>query len=255
MPFEVEEKWREYFRTKNTELRNQLAINYQGLVHYVAQGFRYEGVSVLEWKDLLSSGNVGLLEAIERFDPARKIKFETFAILRIRGAILDTLRDIDWVPRLMRKNIKKVMRALSDLQAHLKRNPGESEIAEKLGISLGDYHKVLNSMSSVRFVSMHELVSINGEADIPREKYIDSLRQDYGESVDDYNELKNLMYKKIHNLPTKERLVLILYYYEGLNLAEIAKVLNVTESRVCQLNSQALMRLRILLGKEEANIA
>ncbi len=251
MQSEIDEKWREYIKTKSANERNQLALKYQGLVQYVARGFQHEGVSVLESNDLLSAGNMGLLEAIERFDPTRNIKFETFAILRIRGAILDTLRNIDWIPRSTRKNIKQVIRAISDLQVELKRHPTEPEISEKLGISIRDYGKILSTMASVRFVSLQDIVSITEGNEMIREGLIENTENDYDEEIEDYNELKKSIYEKIKSLPAKERLILILYYYEGLNLAEIAKVLNVTESRVCQLNSQALMRLRIVLRQEK----
>lgn len=251
MHLEVDKIWREYMQTRNPMVRNQLALEYQGLVQYVARGFQYEGVSVLESNDLLSAGNVGLLEAIERFDPTREIKFETFAILRIRGAILDTLRNIDWMPRSTRKNIKQVIRAISDLQVKLKREPTEPEIAEKLGISIRDYGKISSSMASARFVSLQDIVSFTGGGETSRNEFIENTDNGYEEEIEDYNELKESIYEKIKSLPAKERLILILYYYEGLNLAEIAKVLNVTESRVCQLNSQALMRLKIVLRQEK----
>jgi len=250
----MDEKWREYMRTKSAGLRNQLALEYQGLVQYVARGFQYEGASVLESSDMLSAGNVGLLEAIERFDPTRNIKFETFAILRIRGAILDTLRNIDWIPRSTRKNIRQVIRAILDLQVKLKRDPTEPEIAEKLGISIRDYGKILNSMASVRFVSLQDIVSFTDGSEMTRDGFIEDSDNGNDKEIDDYDELKKSIYDKIKSLPAKERLILILYYYEGLNLAEIAKVLNVTESRVCQLNSQALMRLKIVLTQEKVYV-
>lgn len=254
MHSEVDKKWREYMQTRNPRVRNQLALEYQGLVQYVARGFQHEGVSVLESDDLISAGNMGLLEAIERFDPTRKIKFETYAILRIRGAILDTLRNIDWIPRSTRKNIKQVMKAISDLQGKLKRNPSETEIAEKLGISIHDYGKILSSLASIRFVSLQDIVSFTGGGEASRKEFIEDTNNGYEEEIEDYNELKESIYEKIKGLPAKERLILILYYYEGLNLAEIAKVLNVTESRVCQLNSQALMRLKIGLRQEKVYV-
>ncbi len=247
----VEKKWIDYIKSRNPKLRDQLVIQYQPLVYYVAKGFQRgnEHTGVLEWDDLISAGMLGLLDAIDRFDPERNIKFETYAILRIRGAILDTLRSIDWAPRNTRKKIKKVMNTMAELQNQLKRNPTEVEISSALNISVDEYRKVLDEMTLTRFISLQDLIVLNNDDKVTREKLIHDtgIDDDYHDSNDD---LRDVITHALENMPAKERLLLVLYYYEGLNMSEIASVLNITESRVSQLNSQALIRLKVLLTEK-----
>ena len=242
MPQEIEFIWKNYQQNKDAKNREALVEHYLPLVQYVAKGFSGGLSGVLEFGDLVGAGMMGLLESIDRFDLGKEIKFETFAIIRIRGAILDILRQIDWAPRMTRKKVKGAIKALADLQIKYGRNPSEQEIADYLGVSLDEYRKILSSMSTVRIVSLQDLIYLDDNDKIERESVIsDESDYSFGYEKDDFvEEIKSIISK----LSTKERLVLILYYYEGLNLAEIANVLNVTESRACQLHAQVLLRLK-----------
>jgi RNA polymerase sigma factor for flagellar operon FliA len=240
--------WSEFACTKNARLRDLLVRHYEPLVKYVASGFRIPQESVLEWNDLVGAGNIGLIEAVDRFDPQREIKFETYASLRIRGAIVDMLRNIDWAPRMIRKNVKRVIRAMSDLQSRLSRSPLETEIAEEIGLSIEDYHKILDSMVSIRFVSLQDVIYFD-ESEFKREQFIEEPWSNEDNFLED-SETQQQLNESIKELPAKERLILTLYYYEGLNLAEIGATLGVTESRACQMHAQSLLRLKTLLCQE-----
>ena len=241
--------WSEFSTTKDGRLRDVLVKHYQPLVKYVASGFKVPQASVLEWNDLVGAGLVGLIEAVDRFDPQREIKFETYASLRIRGAILDVLRNIDWAPRQIRKNVKRVIQVMSSLQAKLSRSPTEAEIAEQLDLSIEDYHRILDSMVSVRFLSLQDVIYLE-EAEFAREQFVEEPWTQAGHFLEE-EEMQQHLSEGLKAMPAKERLILMLYYYEGLNLAEIGATLGVTESRVCQMHAQALLRLKVLLSEEE----
>ena len=241
--------WREYCSTKKLELRDKLVYQYQHLVGYVAKGFQSYGSGVIDWDDLVSAGTIGLIEAIDRFDPERNIKFTTFATFRIRGAILDVLREIDWAPRKLRSTVKQVYKVISDLQNKLGRNPTEDEVAEKMSISVKEYRKVLESIYTDRFVSLQDIVFQHEEGKISLESFIDNQQDEQWRQSSE--ELQKQLKDILKALPTKERLVLTLYYYEGLNLADIASVLDVTESRVCQIHAQSLLLVKAKLLKRD----
>ena len=241
---DVIHNWQSYKQKKDDLSREALVKHYQPLVNYVARGFNGHSSRVLEFCDLVSAGMMGLLEAIDRFDPAKEIKFETFAVLRIRGAILDSLRHIDWAPRLTRKKVKSAIKNISELQDSLGRNPTELEISDKLGISLEEYRKILHCMNSMRIVSLQDVIYIDENSEVTREQSINNRVQD---DFYDPHSSKNLtedLAAILQRLPAKERLVLTLYYYEGLNLLEISEILDVSESRVSQLHAQSLMRIK-----------
>ncbi|HPG37958.1 MAG TPA: FliA/WhiG family RNA polymerase sigma factor [bacterium] len=247
----VNEIWQEFARTKSRQSRDQLVLHYQSLVGYVAKGFQSFGSSVLEWDDLISAGTLGLIEAIQRFDISRNIKFTTFATFRIRGAILDVLREIDWAPRKVRSNVKQVYKVISDLQNKLSRNPTEEEVADKLAIPLEKYHKILESMYTDRFVSLQDIVFQHDDNEISRETFIESYQGEEYFAAQWNDDLEEQLKDILKKLPTKERLVLTLYYYEGLNLADIASVLDVTESRVCQIHAQSLLLVKAQILKKD----
>jgi RNA polymerase sigma factor for flagellar operon FliA len=244
----IKELWKNFHEDNDQEAREKLVKHYEPLVHYVASGFKNGQSTVIDFGDLLGAGMMGLLESIERFDPNKCIKFETFAVIRIRGAILDILRQIDWAPRMTRKKVKQAIKAISHLQIKLGRNPSESEIAEELGISLADYRKILQNMNSVRLVSLHDIIFIDEDEGISREEMIKNIWERESGINPEMSELYDEIKRIVKELPAKERLVLTLYYYEGLNLAEIADILTVTESRACQLLSQILLRLKSRLS-------
>ena len=242
--------WQEYCSNRDRKLRDKLVYYYQHLVGYVAKGFQSYGTGVIDWEDLVSAGTIGLIEAIDRFDPERNIKFTTFATFRIRGAILDILREIDWAPRKVRSNVKQVYKTISDLQNKLGRNPTEEEVADKLGMTLGEYRKILESIYTDRFVSLQDIVFQHEEGETSLDNFIENNNND------DYwrqssEELQKQLKEILKSLPTKERLVLTLYYYEGLNLADIASVLDVTESRVCQIHAQSLLLFKAKILKRD----
>jgi len=247
----INELWHEYAKTKSPKLRDILVTHYQSLVGYVAKGFQSINTSVIDWNDLVSAGTIGLIEAIQRFDPSRNIKFTTFATFRIRGAILDVLREIDWAPRKVRSNVKQVYRVISELQNKLARNPTEEEVADKLGISIEKYHKILESMYNNRFVSLQDIVFQHDEGCVFRDSFIDSYQDDDEFTSTSNEELQNQLKEILKSLPSKERLVITLYYYEGLNLADIASILNVTESRVCQIHAQSLLLVKSKILKKD----
>ncbi len=242
--------WQEYAATKNRTLRDKLVYHYQHLVGYVAKGFQSYNSGVIDWEDLVSAGTIGLIEAIDRFDPDRNIKFTTFATFRIRGAILDVLREIDWAPRKVRSNVKSVYKAIAELQNKLVRNPTEDEVAEKLDISVEEYRKILESVYTDRFVSLQDIVFQHEEGNASLDSFVENQQNDdyWRQSTE---ELEKQIKGILKDLPTKERLVLTLYYYEGLNLADIASVLDVTESRVCQIHAQSLLLLKTKIIKRD----
>jgi len=198
---------------------------------------------VVDREDLLHVGVIGLMSALEKYDAKRNVQFETYARFRIRGAVLDEMRSRDWVPRSTRSKDNKLEAAFEKLQVQLGRFPDEEEIAEFLKMTMEEYYELLDESRCITMISSEDLPG----------DYLDSLsREEVMETIDHGNplellkssELKAGMKRAIDQLPEKERLVLALYYYEELNMREIGKVLNLTESRVCQLHTQAIFRLR-----------
>lgn len=196
---------------------------------------------------LINVGILGLMDALDKFDPSRNVQFETYAKFRIKGAVLDELRAHDWVPRSVRDKNQKIEEAIHTLKKKLKRAPTEEEIALHLGITLDDYHKLITDGMPCTIISASDLAP----------EYIDTHAEwdwlytlDQGNPLEmlTHEETREVLKKAIHELPEKERLVLTLYYYEELTMKEIGEVLRITESRVCQLHSQAVLRLRSALG-------
>ena len=180
----------------------------------------------------------------EEYPIIPEIKFEAFAVLRIRGAILDSLRHIDWAPRLTRKKVKSAIKTIAALQDRLGRAPTEIEISHDLGISLEEYRKILQCMNSTRIVSLQDVMYIDENGEVTREQSLNNSVQDDFYDPHDSKNLKEDLAAILKILPAKERLVLTLYYYEGLNLLEISDILDVSESRVSQLHVQSLMRIK-----------
>jgi RNA polymerase sigma factor for flagellar operon FliA len=198
--------------------------------------------------DLISYGIFGLIDAIEKFDPARAIKFETYAISRIKGAIIDELRAMDWVPRSVRSRAREIEAAYVSLENSLRRVPSDQEVADHMGISLKEFQDILAKLSYTSVVSFEELW-VGGERD-ESQNAIGSIRDDTAEdpvAIFETAEVKDILAGAIDKLPERERTVIALYYYEGLTLKEIGQVLGVTESRVSQLHTKAVLRLRAKL--------
>jgi RNA polymerase sigma factor FliA len=221
------------------------------LVKYVAGRMSSGLPAHVEESDLISYGLGGLISAIERFDLSREIKFETYAITRIRGAIIDELRTLDWVPRSVRARAREIERANMRLEARFQRAPTDEEMATELEISLGDFQEALVQISNSTIVALDELWHVSGGGD--QVSLLDTLPDrgalDPQQAIDE-SELRDRIAYAIAALPEREKLVVALYYYENLTLREIGEVLGVTESRVSQLHTKAVLRLRSKLAGE-----
>src|SRR6266542_2903574 len=242
----LESLWRDFKVSHDEGLRERLILHYSPLVKYVAGRVSVGFPATIEQADLVSYGIFGLIDAIEKFDIERQIKFETYAINRIRGAIIDELRAIDWIPRSVRFKAREVERALGELESRLLRPPSDAELAEELGVSLDDLQETLNQINLVSVVALDELMSVGGEkgeAVSLVDTLADSKAADPQMSFES-EEIRHILAQAINHLPERERLVITLYYYEGLTLAQIGQVLGVTESRVCQMHTKAVLQLR-----------
>jgi RNA polymerase sigma factor for flagellar operon FliA len=241
--------WREYRRTKDQGVRDRLIVMYAPLVKYVAGRLGSGLPAHVDEGDLVSYGLLGLIGAIERYDPDRDIKFETYAMARIKGAIIDELRALDWVPRSVRSRAREIERAIGELEAKLGRAPTDEEIAGKIGISPDELEESLTDISRSSIAALDELWSVSGEGD--QISLLDTIEDPAGarpaEALDE-TETKELLADAISRLPEREKLVVTLYYYEELTLREIGEVLGVTESRVSQLHTKAILRLKSRLA-------
>src|SRR6478672_6033689 len=238
--------WKEFKDTADPQLRERLILHYSPLVKYVAGRVGVGLPPNIEQADLVSYGIFGLIDAIVKFDISRAIKFETYAISRIKGAIIDELRAIDWIPRSVRYKAREVEKAYAALEAKLHRSPTEAEVAEELGIKLEDLHTIFSQVSFVNVVALDELMSAGGEKGDSL-SLVDTLEDTKAEdpvAAFESEETKYLLAKAINTLPEREKIVVTLYYYEGLTLAEIGQVLGVTESRICQMHTKAVLQLR-----------
>jgi RNA polymerase sigma factor for flagellar operon FliA len=241
--------WLEFRRTKDKALRDRLILTYAPLVKYVAGRLGSGLPAHVDEGDLVSYGLLGLIGAIERYDPARDIKFETYAIARIKGAIIDELRALDWVPRSVRSRAREIERAIAELEAKLGVAPTDEQIAQKIGISVDELEESLTDISRSSIAALDELWSVSGEGD--QVSLMDTIEDETGprpEAALDETEMREALADAIARLPEREKLVVTLYYYEELTLREIGEVLGVTESRVSQLHTKAVLRLKARLA-------
>jgi RNA polymerase sigma factor for flagellar operon FliA len=249
---QLEELWREFKEGGDLAVRERLILHYAPLVKYVAGRVGVGLPPNIEQADLVSYGIFGLIDAIEKFDLSRAIKFETYAISRIKGAIIDELRSIDWIPRSIRSKAREVERAYASLEAQLHRTPTEPEVAAELGIGLDDLHAIFGQVSFVNVLALDELLNVNGEKG-DKVSLVDTLEDTRVEDpvrAFESQETKHLLARAINLLPEREKIVVTLYYYEGLTLAEIGQVLGVTESRICQMHTKAVLQLRVKLADQ-----
>ncbi|MFC0600781.1 RNA polymerase sigma factor WhiG [Streptomyces palmae] len=249
-PATLEELWRSYKATGDERLREQLILHYSPLVKYVAGRVSVGLPSNIEQADFVSSGVFGLIDAIEKFEPERAIKFETYAITRIRGAMIDELRALDWIPRSVRQKAREVERAYARLEAALRRTPSEAEVAAEMNIGLDELHGVFSQLSLANVVALEDLLHVGGEGG-ERLSLMDTLEDTAADNpveVAEDRELRRLLARAINTLPDREKTVVTLYYYEGLTLAEIGQVLGVTESRVSQIHTKSVLQLRAKLA-------
>jgi RNA polymerase sigma factor FliA len=251
-PIELRELWRRYKTEGDSRVRERLVVAYSPLVKYVA-GRTAAGLPPhVEEADLISYGLVGLISAIERFDLSRDIKFETYAIMRIKGAIIDELRSLDWVPRSVRARAREVERANAKLEHVLQRAPSDQELAAELGITVDELNESLLAISHSSVVALDELWSVSdssGDQVSLMDTIEDPGAPDPARALD-VGDLKDRIADSIARLPEREKLVIALYYYENLTLREIGEVLGVTESRVSQMHTKAVLRLRSRMQEE-----
>ena len=240
----VVELWSRFKADADPAARERLILQYSPLVKYVAGRVSVGLPSSVEHGDLVSYGMFGLIDALEKFDPSRGFKFETYAITRIKGAIIDELRSIDWIPRSVRSKAKKVERALVELERKLDRTPTEEELAAELDMDVDDLQQLLTQVSLTSIAALDE--TMPGE-DGDRQALVDTLEDedspDPQEVVLDA-ELRSILSEAINRMSEREKTVIVLYYFEGMTLAQIGEVLGVTESRVCQMHTKAVLGLR-----------
>ena len=249
---ELKDLWRRYKATGEDRARERLVVAYSPLVKYVAGRMSAGLPAHVDEADLISYGLLGLITAIERFDLAREIKFETYAIPRIRGAIIDELRSLDWVPRSVRARAREIERANAKLEHKLQRAPSDKEMAKELDMEVGDFHDALLQISNSTIAALDEMWTVSDSSG-DQISLLDTIHDPDApdpEQLIDATELKDRVADAIARLPEREKLVVALYYYENLTLREIGEVLGVTESRVSQLHTKAVLRLRSRLGEE-----
>jgi RNA polymerase sigma factor for flagellar operon FliA len=243
---ELRDMWRRYKADGDTRARERLVVAYSPLVKYVAGRMASGLPPHVEEADLISYGLVGLISAIERFDLGREIKFETYAITRIKGAIIDELRSMDWVPRSVRARAREIERANAKLEHQLQRAPTDEEMANELQITVPEFHDALLAISHSSVAALDELWNVSDSSG-DQVSLMDTLEDPNAPDparVVDVGDLKDRIADAIARLPEREKLVIALYYYENLTLREIGEVLGVTESRISQLHTKAVLRLR-----------
>ena len=250
---DVSALWARYKDASDSDARDELILNFSPLVKYVAGRLASSLPQTVDTADLISYGIFGLIDAIEKFDLARGIKFETYAIARIKGAIIDELRAMDWVPRSVRSRAREIEQTYVALENELRRVPEDQEVADRMGISLKEFHGILTKLSYTSVVSFEELW-VGGDRDDPQSA-IGSIRDETADdpvALFESVEVKDILAEAIERLPEREKTVIALYYYEGLTLKEIGQVLGVTESRVSQLHTKSVLRLRARLHAAQA---
>lgn len=231
--------WDNYIRTKDAKFREELIINYLYLVKFVAGRLYASYGNHVEYDDLVSYGVFGLIDAIEKYDTNRGVKFDTYAQLRIRGAIIDYLREIDWLPRSIRQKAKELEKTYQELEGELGHAASDKEVAERLGVTIDEFQK------KIQYVSTYSVVSLDDLLEQKREFQSDIVDGDTspGAAIEQ-DALNNILIEAIGILPEKEKKVITLYYYEELTYKEIGKLLNISESRVSQLHTKSIIRLK-----------
>lgn len=236
--------WEKFIKTKDPKIKEQLIIKYMPLVKLVAGRMAIYFGGNVEYDDLVSYGSIGLLDAIEKFDSQKGVKFETYAYTRIKGAIIDCVRNQDFLPRSIRQKAKEIEKAYVEIEREGK-TPTDHEVAKRVGISVDELQKLQERISSGMIISLDGFLEQNYESKIGGLEDFVSQPEHFIEN----EELKEVLRQQIDNLMENERMVIVLYYYEELSIKEIAKVLGVSESRVSQLHTRALLKLRSALQK------
>lgn len=237
--------WKQYRREGIREVRDFLAEKYAPLVKYVAGKVAIGMPQNVEFDDLVSYGSFGLLDAIEKFDPDRDIKFKTYAMTRIRGSIFDELRSIDWIPRSIRQKAKQVEETIARLENDMGHTVDDDDIAREMGIPVEELQTLLTKISGTSIISLNDIWYLGDDNDeVSFMETLESPQNLHPDALIEKEEIKSVIVKAIAELPDKEKKVIVLYYYEDLTLKEIGEVLEVTESRISQLHTKAIMRLR-----------
>lgn len=239
---DIEGLWRTYNESRDPDLRNDIVMYYSSLVKFVAIRMRGTYKNYAQMDDVVNQGIIALIDAVEKFDASKGFKFETFATIKVKGAIIDYIRAQDWVPRRLRKMSTDMEDAYNNLYSELGRQPTNAEIAKKLNITTEQLDRVMESTYSFNLLSYEEVVwqKMSAMGDEPA---TDSIEESPERKLME-NELREQLGNAIDSLNERERTVISLYYYEKLKLKEIAQVIGVTESRVCQIHSAAIMKMR-----------
>lgn len=238
--------WEDYVKTKSHEARDKIILEYAPLVKLVAGRLSmYLGYNV-EYDDLVGYGIFGLIDAIDKFDAMKEVKFETYASLRIRGAILDQIRKMDWIPRTIRQKQKKIETIIKDIEAAQGTTATDEQIAAALGITNDEYVDWQSQMKVTGVVSLNEFMEQGSE--IPVDPQNNQSRFEGPEEVIEKEELKKILMQALELLTEKEKKVILLYYYEELTLKEISHILEVSESRISQLHTKALQKMKSKMG-------
>jgi len=248
----LDKVWQEYFETKSKTAKDKLLVEYAPLVKYTAQRMAINLPASVLVDDLISSGIMGLIKAVEGFDPGRDVKFETFATHKVRGAILDELRAMDWVPRSVRQKSRMLQRTYAKLENELGRIPYDDEVAGELGVSIKEFEEILSDVTPTTILSLEEARD-DHDGDSKQLKIMDVIEDPQGGNALKelgYEETKRILKDAIVSLPEKEKLVIALYHYEELTLKEIGEVLSISESRVSQIHSKAIIKLRSRLVRK-----
>ena len=243
-----DELWNEYKETRSPDLRDKIIRQYMPLVKYVAGKVSVGMPASVEFDDLVGFGQFGLLDAIEKYDPDKNVKFKTYAVTRIRGAIFDELRQLDWVPRSVRQKSREIEDTIGDLEARLGRTASDAEIAGKLGVSEEEYQQTVMKLSGTSVLSLNDVwYSGNDNDHMSIGDSIESPSSLNPDVIVEREEIRKIIIQAINELPEKEKMVIVLYYHEDLTFKEIGQVLEVSESRISQLYTKANLRLRAKL--------
>lgn len=249
----IEEKlWKKFEQTKDPKIKEELVVKYISLVKYVAGRMLINLPPSVEVEDLESAGVMGLIDAIERFNREYGVKFESFAIPRIKGAMLDELRKLDWVPRSVRSKSRELERAIHQLENDIGRPPTDEEIARKMNLTMEDYFDLLREVSATALLSLDDSLFADDGSKTELHEVVEDERVE--DPMDGINreEIKEMLIKYIDDLPETERLVIALYYYEELTLKEIGQVLQLSESRISQIHTKTILSLRAKLKEAMA---
>lgn len=244
------ELWKRYSETRDPEIREKLIVEYSGLVKYIAGRLSIYFGSNVEYEDMVGYGIFGLIDAIDKFDLSKGVKFETYASLRIRGAIIDSIREMDWIPRSLRQKNKELEKVYFEVESQLGHSASDKEIADRLGVTTEELGKMLNEVNLSSILSLEEFLEQNYEIGV--ELPNTDRNKDRPEYYIEASELKEILGDAIDKLPEKERLVITLYYYEELTLKEISAIMKVSESRISQLHTKAILRLKGKLGRHKS---